>query len=146
MERKEFIVKCGQFCLGGILGGSLFTSCAGNYYAATTLENNLIRIKKTEFIEYKDGKPIPRNQVLVRTEKLNFPICIYQLNENTYSALLMACTHNSCELNPSGDFLICPCHGSEFDKIGKVQNSPAEIDLKTFKTTFDHEFLYVHLS
>ena len=146
MERKEFIIKCGQLCFGGILAGSLLESCAGNYYAISTIDKNNIVIKKSEFIEIKNGETKPRKYVLVKNEKLNFPISVYQLNENTYSALLMECSHKSCELNPQGDYLICPCHGSEFNNLGKVQNPPAEFDLKTYKITHDHENIYIHLS
>ena len=146
MERIEFVKKCGQLCLGGLMVGSLLESCVGNYYATAQVDNAIISIKKTEFIEVKKENSKPRKSVLIRTEKLNFPITVYKLNEATYSAVLMECTHNSCELNPQGDYLICPCHGSEFNKLGHVQNPPAEIDLKTFKVTFDNENIYIHLS
>ena len=146
MERKEFIQQCGKICLGGILMGGLLESCAGNYYATTTLVNNQITIKKSEFFEVKNGISKPRKYVLVKNEKLNFPISVYKINEDTYSALYMECTHNSCELNPQGDFLICPCHGSEFNNLGKVQNPPAETDLKKYNVTSDHENIYIHLS
>lgn len=146
MERIDFIKNCGKLCLGGIMLGGVLQSCTTNYYAITNTKDNLITLKKTEFVELKDGKSKPRKYVLVRSEKLNFPICIYKLNENTYSALFMECSHKSCELNPHGDYLICPCHGSEFNNLGKVQNPPAETDLHTFKITHDNENIYVHLS
>ena len=146
MERKEFIKQCGKLCLGGIVLGGILESCTSNYYAITNNKENQLIIKKTEFIDSKDGKSKPRKYVLVRTEKLNFPIFIYKLNENTYTALFMECSHKSCELNPHGDFLICPCHGSEFSNVGKVQNPPAEQDLQSFKISLDNENIYVHLS
>ncbi len=146
MERKEFIHHCGKICLGGFLMGGLLESCAGNYYATSSFSNNQITLKKSEFIDSSNNKSKPRKYVLVKSEKLNFPISIYKINENTYSALYMECTHNSCELNPHGDFLICPCHGSEFSNTGKVQNPPAESDLRTFKVSTDHENIYIHLS
>lgn len=132
--------------MGGFLMGGLLESCGGNYYATTTLANNQITIKKSEFFEIKNGVSKPRKYVLVKNEKLSFPISIFKLNEDVYSALYMECTHNSCELNPQGDFLICPCHGSEFTNLGKVQNPPAESDLRTFKVSTDYENIYIHLS
>lgn len=146
MNRKNFIISCTRACAGIILGSSLLEACAGNYYATVKTENNVVAIKKTEFVFLKDGVEKVRKYVLVRNEKLNFPIAVFKLNENTYSALLMECTHKSCELNPHGDYLICPCHGSEFNNVGKVQNPPAETDLKNFKITHDDETIYVHLS
>jgi cytochrome b6-f complex iron-sulfur subunit len=67
------------------------------------------------------------------------------INEDDYSALLLQCTHKGCELQPQGNFLICPCHGSEFTNKGVVQNPPAEQNLKTFKTSTDNENIYIYL-
>jgi cytochrome b6-f complex iron-sulfur subunit len=83
--------------------------------------------------------------VLIRNERFNFPICVYKLDENNYTALLMECTHRSCELQPQGTYLICPCHGSEFNNKGVVQNPPAEQNLRTFKITTDNEHIYIQL-
>jgi len=146
MERKEFLKTCGQLCFSGLFIGTVAIGCSGNYYAISTISNNIISIKKSEFVEVKDGVSKQRKFVMVRNEKLNFPIAIYKLNESTYSALLMECTHKSCELNPNGQYLICPCHGSEFNNLGKVQNPPAEADLTTFKLTLDDENIYIHLT
>jgi Rieske Fe-S protein len=144
MERKDFIKQCTMLCMGGV-ALSLLHSCKGNYYAISTIKENSLAVKKTEFIEVKDGKSKNRKYVLLRTEKLPFPICIFKLNETAYSALLMECTHKSCELNPHGDYLICPCHGSEFSNLGVVQNPPAETNLTTYKVNQDNENIYIQI-
>ena len=86
-----------------------------------------------------------RKYVLLKSDKFNFPICIFKIGEDTYSALLMECTHNGCELQPQGDNLLCPCHGSEFSNKGVVQNPPAEENLKTFTIKTDNENIYIQL-
>lgn len=146
MERKEFIKRCCSLSIGSIAAVGLIESCASNYYAVTLSKNDQLVIAKSEFVQTKDGVSTQRKYVLIRSEKLSFPLCIYKLNENTYSALLMECTHKSCELNPHGDYLICPCHGSEFNHLGIVQNPPAEINLQSFKITHDHDNVYIFLS
>lgn len=147
MNRIEFIKACGFACIGGVAMTTLLESCAStNYYAQSALTNNQITIKKAEFVKIEQGKSTQRKYVLVKIDKLNFPICIYKISEESYSALLMECTHRGCELHPGGDYLVCPCHGSEFTNKGIVQNPPAEENLKTFKTTTDNENIYVQLS
>lgn len=144
MDRKKFIMTCGAACLGGSALTTLLQSCAGsNYFAAFALEGNRIAIKKSEFVHPDNQKQ--RKYVLLKSEKYNFPICVYQTADNEYSALLLLCTHKGCELQPNGDFLICPCHGSAFSNKGVVQNPPAEENLKSFKTDTDDENLYVYL-
>ncbi len=145
MERKAFLKQCGKLCLGGLLAGELLQSCTGTYFAVGSFEQNQLVLNKSEFVISANGKNKFRKYVLLRHEKLPYPIYVYRLNDNTYSALYMECSHNSCELTPHGDFLICPCHGSEFSNVGRVLNPPAENDLRSFKINHDNEKIYIQL-
>lgn len=146
MDRKEFIKTCDYACLGGTALVALLQSCAStNYFAQTAFEENRILIRKTEFLKTEKEKVAERKFVLAKTEKFGYPIGIYKISENEYSALLLQCTHKGCELQPQGIFLVCPCHGSEFTNKGVVQNPPAEQNLKTFKTSTDNENIYIYL-
>lgn len=144
MDRKTFIKTCGLACLGGAALTTVLQSCAGNHYVNAS-ENNarMLSIKKTDFEKPGKNGPVKKPYVLVKPASSAFPICIYHLGEEKYSALLLECTHSGCELQAHGDFLVCPCHGSEFSKLGVVQNPPAEQNLKTFKVTSDHENIYL---
>lgn len=122
------------------------SSCSSsNYFTKTVVKNKELVIARTEFLNTTKGSSVNRKFVLARIDNWRFPICIYKIDDNTFHALLMECTHRSCELSPHGDFLICPCHGSEFDRTGKVQNPPAEENLKTYKIHTDKENIYVQL-
>ena len=146
MNRKDFIKTCGFVCVSGTALATLLQSCAStNYFAQSTLKSNQITIKKSEFIKIKKDKQVQRKYVLLKSDKYNFPICIYKMSGENYSALLMQCTHKGCELQPHGEYLICPCHGSEFTNTGIVQNPPAEENLKIFKITTDNENIYIHI-
>ncbi|MDX2245411.1 MAG: Rieske (2Fe-2S) protein [Bacteroidia bacterium] len=85
-----------------------------------------------------------RKWVLVKTERLPFPIGVYRFEENKYAASYLECTHQQCEVEPQGDHLQCPCHGSEFSNEGKLQNGPAEADLKTFSVSTDEHHIYIY--
>lgn len=146
MHRKDFIKTCGIVCLGGGTLATLLQSCGtGSYIAKTKLNENTIELKKSEFIEIKNENKYDRKYVLVKSEKLAFPVCVFKQNENEYTALYMQCTHRGCELKPGGNFLLCPCHGSEFTNKGVVQNPPAENNLKQFEITTDNENIYIRL-
>ncbi len=146
MNRKEFIRTCGFACLSGSTLLALLESCAStNYYAKTIYNNNKIIISKSEFIENVKNRKIKRKHVFVNHDKYNFPICVFKLNEEIYTALLMECTHKGCELIAQGDFLVCPCHGSEFTNHGQVLNPPAEQNLKSFKTIVDTDNIYLYV-
>ena len=146
MNRKEFILTCSFACVGSSSLATLLQSCSGAiYYAQTSLINNQIAIKKTEFVEAIEDKTIQRSFVLIKSDKFNVPICVYKLSDEKYSALLMKCSHKGCELRPQGDYLMCPCHGSEFSNEGIVQNPPAQKNLLSFKTTSDNDTLYIEI-
>ena len=146
MERKEFIKTCGLACLGTTALMTMLQGCASsNYFAKTSTSGKLITIPKSEFTDTSKDKVIQRKFVLVRVEKFNYPIGVYHLGDSEYSALMLQCTHKGCELQPNGDFLVCPCHGSEFTNTGVVQNPPAEENLQTFKTSTDNENIYIHI-
>lgn len=144
MDRKEFIQICGTACLTAF--SLLLSGCTkATYFAQSKLVQNNIVIKKTEFLILEKEKNKTRKYVLVKLEKSEFPIIVYRFSEKEYTALLMRCTHKGCELHPQGSYLVCPCHGSEFDNKGVVQNPPAEQNLKIFKTTLDDENIYIQL-
>ena len=146
MERRKFITNCCVGALGAYTTSVLLSSCETLYYAKSKTENNQIIISKTEFIYKKKEKNKIRKFILITPEEFNFPICIYRTENSQYSASLLKCTHNACELNVAGNIYTCPCHGSEFSNKGKLLQGPAEENLRTFKTTNDTKNIYIQLS
>lgn len=55
-------------------------------------------------------------------------------DENGISALHSSCTHLECLFNWDTEkkVFVCPCHGSEFDRSGRVLRGPALKDLSRF--------------
>lgn len=140
MERRDFVKNCLLICSAGSIV-QLMQSCKGIHYATTTSDENKIKLSKAEF---PDTEKKVRKFVVVKTEKLLFPVCVYQ-SENNYNAVYMQCTHQGCELQPNKISLVCPCHGSEFSTEGKVLSAPADKDLKQFKVSSDNENIYIQI-
>lgn len=141
MDRKKFIKSSCVLCSSVTFLATVFEGCASVKYTAGTLNENGLLIDIAEF-ESKQGS---RSYVIAGHDSLQFPICIYRIDDGTYSALLMQCTHQGAELQVSGDQLTCPAHGSEFDKWGKVQQSPAARDLRSFPVTVSGNQLFIDL-
>ena len=132
--------------MGGGLISLLTDGCASSvYFARFILEGEGISLAKSEFTVIGKGRTKQRKFVLVKSEKYPFPIYVFKHNEEKYSALLLECTHKGCELVPHGEFLTCPCHGSEFTNTGRVQNPPAEQNLQTFNVTIKDETIFIKL-
>jgi glycine/D-amino acid oxidase-like deaminating enzyme/nitrite reductase/ring-hydroxylating ferredoxin subunit len=58
-------------------------------------------------------------------------IAVYRDDKGDIHALSPVCTHLACIVswNSTEKTWDCPCHGSRFDKFGKVLNGPAKTDL-----------------
>ena len=56
---------------------------------------------------------------------------------NSFSAIDAVCSHQSCTVTGAdGTAYVCPCHGSRYDRNGRVLNGPATAALRQFQTTF----------
>jgi len=146
MERRKFIKTCCYSAIAIPFGASFLQSCGAIYYANSTREAGKLTVARSEFLKVKKNKQVSRNFVLLNTDNLGFPICLYKTDKDSYTASLLKCTHNGCELNVGGGIYSCPCHGSEFSIAGKVLEGPADRDLQTFKTETDNENIYIYLS
>lgn len=57
--------------------------------------------------------------------------------ESAFTAIDAVCSHQSCTVtNTDGTTYVCPCHGSRYDRNGRVLGGPAMAALRQFQTTF----------
>lgn len=43
-----------------------------------------------------------------------------------FTALSLVCTHLGCTVTVTPEGMVCPCHGSRFDRTGQVLTGPAQ--------------------
>ena len=145
MRRREFIKQGCTACLSLTVLSTLVSSCVATKYISGELGKDGLTLSKDEFKVKQKGGTAYSSFIIVRNDALQFPICVYRLNENEYSALWMKCTHQGAELQASGDVLQCPAHGSEFNNKGEVTNGPAGANLRTFPVTVTNNELFIDL-
>lgn len=152
MKRLEFIKTCGLTC-ASLSGASwLLEGCASTYSVQGTLNESTatgrtLSFAKSEFTQVKkNGERAARRSILLRHEKLKFPIVVYDDGNNQYTALWLECTHQGNEVDVQGDVLSCPGHGSEFDRKGNVIQGPAKQALRSFQVSSDGQTVSVTLA
>lgn len=73
------------------------------------------------------------------------PVYVLTLGRGQYAALSPICTHLGCTVEIQGSRIVCPCHGSTYDREGRVLQGPAERSLTRFPTTIEDGVLMVDL-
>jgi Rieske Fe-S protein len=145
MDRRNFLKKSCTACLSLTVISSMVSSCISTKYVAGKVGQDGIAIDKDDFKIRQKGGTAYSSFVIVRNEILKYPICIYRINDNEYTALWMRCTHQGAELQASGDVLQCSAHGSEFNSKGQVRNGPANIALRTFPVRVTNNEIFIDL-
>ena len=132
-------------CLRVVIAPAILDGCAGTKYFTAPIEGNDLVVPLSSFEVLKDGKTEYRKYIVAENDTLQFPICVYRFDAQTYQALWMRCTHQGTELHVFGDRLQCPAHGSEFTNKGIVQNGPATDPLRTFTVSVSEATLKINL-
>jgi Rieske Fe-S protein len=145
MERRQFIKNTCLTCVGGGLTAAFASGCKGIHYVSSPLAAGRLSLPKSEFAYLKKEELRYRLWVVVKNPQVPFPIGVFRADDAHFFASYLECTHQGCEVQPEGNYLQCPCHGSEFDNRGKLQHGPAEADLKTFAVETDTDNIYILL-
>lgn len=145
MDRRKFIRNSCTACLSATAFSAIVSSCTSTRFISGSLGKDGLTISASEFETGLKGKAAHRSFIIIRNEALQYPICVYRLNEREYSALWMRCTHQGAELQAAGEYLQCTAHGSEFDNKGTVKNGPADRNLRNFPVTLSGNQLFIDL-
>jgi Rieske Fe-S protein len=77
----------------------------------------------------------------------NFPTPVYLLAiDGGIVAVSPVCKHLGCTVNIEGPRLVCPCHGSTYDRRGEVLRGPTLQALDTFPVEVSEGMVSVTLS
>ena len=135
-SRRKFIKESATLCCGvGVFG--LLPACTSTQYVQHAVKGNLLSVKYSDFSNSK--------YVVVNPESLKAPVYIKKINEETYRAFSMLCTHKGCDVKPAGAILVCPCHGAEFSSEGKVLKGPATESLKEYRTYKEKQNIFIEI-
>ena len=62
-----------------------------------------------------------------------------------FASVSPICTHRGCTVDVSGARLVCPCHGSTYDREGNVLKGPAERALTRYPVRREGDSIVVDL-
>ncbi|HVX27744.1 MAG TPA: Rieske (2Fe-2S) protein [Parafilimonas sp.] len=140
MERRNFISSSCRICLLGAAGFSLtqIVGCAttSSVYK-TSIRNGDLNVPLNLFEK--------SSLQIVRPAGWYYDVAVQKNSDNSYTALLLQCTHQQNQLIPTGTGYHCSLHGSDFDKQGNVRKGPAEEALHHFETSVNNNLVSVRV-
>ena len=128
MKRRLFLEVT-----GGALAAAAVPGCAAMVATPVTPANGEFRVAVRNFAQLDQ----PGGFLKVKPAGSGDTIYILSLGEGRYSALSPICTHLQCTVNIDGASLVCPCHGSTYDREGRVLRGPAERPLTRYRATLE---------
>ncbi len=141
MNRRNFLRNSCQFCLAGTAALALaeLSACSPAGYKAIRADivDNQVQVPLSSF----DHAPFQ----VISPRKYSYEIAVHKNADQSYSALLMRCTHMDNQLTVTGNGFYCNLHGSTFDQQGNIKKGPAERKLKELKTAISQSNLVIYL-
>ena len=139
--RREFLQQIEAVAVTAVCGGRgalplMLAACGGvRYVTASRIGMQLVLPLKA----------LGRGSALVESPNDKLPIFLRRLDDGQFSAVSTRCMHKGCQVEPSSDRLVCPCHGSEYTFEGGVLKGPTEQSLIRYRVSSDDSSVYIHL-
>ena len=143
MQRRDFIKGACRICLLGAAGSAVVAgmeACspsANKALLSPPVNNDQFLVPVSLFDK--------QSFQIVSPAKYPYEIAIEKKEDNTYSAILLKCTHYDNQLTPTGRGFTCSLHGSKFTKEGEVLNGPAARPLQHLRTQVINNNILINL-
>lgn len=123
MDRRRFV----DLALG-MLAATALPGCASVVMTRVTPREGVVRLTLRDFPQLAR----PGGYLRILPEGFESAVYVLSLDGGGYAALSPICTHLGCTVEIAGAHLVCPCHGSTYDRAGRVLRGPASLPLRDF--------------
>lgn len=128
VDRREFLKATGAALLAGGLAG-----CASLATVPVQPRRGRVRLAVRNYPELAE----PGGFLRIRPAGHPTHLLVLALGAGRFAVLSPVCTHRQCLVEVGGRRLVCPCHGSEYDRDGRVLVGPAERPLVRYPAELD---------
>ena len=128
-DRRTFVARA----LGALALGALPVGCMPGV-VPVAVRRGAIRVSP-------DRQPGLAEGGFLRLQPAGYPGQVYllALEDGSYAAVSPICTHQGCTVNVEGERLVCPCHGSTYDRAGRLLRGPAPEPLRSFPVRVEED-------
>jgi Rieske Fe-S protein len=135
LDRRSFVSACATLCGGAMLG------CVSMVTHPVPVSGGRVRIPLARHPELAR----PDGAIRVLPDGHTEPVYVLATADG-FVALSPICTHRGCTVDVNGQRLVCPCHGSTYDREGRVLKGPAQRPLARYPVTRSGDELVVDLA
>ncbi|MEP7344190.1 MAG: Rieske (2Fe-2S) protein [Gemmatimonadaceae bacterium] len=100
----------------------LLSACASLASHPVTPIDGRVRLALEAYPQLTD----PGGSVQLMPVGTDVPVYVLALGDRRFAALSPICTHRGCTVQIRALNLVCPCHGSTYDREGRVVRGPAQ--------------------
>lgn len=138
MDRRQFVNQClgAAACVGGSV---VLSGCASLTVRSVTPVDGRIHLALNHYPELAEAG----GSLRVQADGMRAPIYVLAESSGRFIALSPICTHLGCTVEIERDRLVCPCHGSTYDRAGAVLKGPAERALAHYRTSLTSDGVLV---
>lgn len=123
MKRREFVGMSAALLLMTATAG-----CAGVVATRVRPTDGAVTVNLADHPRLNEAG----GSLALQVEDGGPSIYVLALGDEEYAALSPICTHLGCTVDLQGERLVCPCHGSTYDRRGEVLRGPAEAPLASY--------------
>jgi cytochrome b6-f complex iron-sulfur subunit len=134
--RREFLRLCGCAAAGLAVSG-----CASVVSRPVTAVDGRISLSLADYPELRERN----GSAMIQPQGMTDPLYVLNTGDRAYTVLSPICTHRGCTVEVAGTRLECPCHGSQYDRDGRVLRGPAERALTRFAATVQGDRLVIEV-
>ena len=123
IPRRDFVQMSACAVLAGGLGG-----CASLVTVPVESRGGRLRV----MIRNHPQLAAPGGFLRIQPPSDTPHLLVLALEGDDYAVVSPVCTHRQCITDVAGPRIVCPCHGSDYDRTGEVVKGPAERALTRF--------------
>ena len=125
LARREFLGLCACVAAGSMLG-----ACASVLVRQVPVANGRVELPLVQYPELSQAGAAL--QILPDGQKQ--PLIVIIDANGKHSVISSECTHKGCTVEVQGERIVCPCHGSTYDRKGDVLKGPAQRSLQRYQS------------
>lgn len=138
VNRRAFVEQS----VGAVVGlplAALLAACASLATRSVRPVNGTLRLALTHYPELAEAG----GSLKVLPDGATDPVYVLALADGTFAALSPICTHLGCTVEIQDARLVCPCHGSTYDRDGRVLRGPATRALGRYRAELGRDGVLV---